>query len=54
MLIIGEKLNSTRKKVKEMIENRDQKAVQDLARKQVEAGAEMLDVNASAAEGNRE
>ena len=44
MLIIGEKLNSARKKVREMIENRDIKSIQDLAKKQVEGGAEMLDV----------
>ncbi len=35
MLIIGEKLNSARKKVREMIENRDVKSIQDLAKKQV-------------------
>jgi len=54
MLIIGEKLNSTRKKVREMIENRDAKSIQDLARKQVEGGADILDVNSSAASGNKE
>jgi cobalamin-dependent methionine synthase I len=54
MLIIGEKLNSARKKVREMIENRDVKAIQDLARNQVEGGAEMLDVNSSAASGDKE
>jgi 5-methyltetrahydrofolate--homocysteine methyltransferase len=52
MLIIGENLNSTRKKVKKIIENRDEKSVQDLARKQVESGAAILDVNSSAASGN--
>ena len=54
MFIIGEKLNSTRKKVREMIENRDAKSIQDLAKKQVEGGAEMLDVNSSAAKGDKE
>ena len=54
MLIIGEKLNSAWKKVREMIENRDVKAIQDLARNQVEGGAEMLDVNSSAASGDKE
>ena len=53
MLVIGEKLNSTRKKVREIIESRDKKSVQDLARKQVEGGAEILDVNSSAASGNK-
>ncbi len=54
MLIIGEKLNSTRKSVKEMIENRDIESVQKLARIQVESGAKMLDINSSAAGGDRE
>lgn len=54
MLMIGEKLNSTRKKVREMIENRDIAMIQDLALKQVQSGAGMLDVNSSAAGGNRE
>ncbi|MDD3656543.1 MAG: methyltetrahydrofolate cobalamin methyltransferase [Atribacterota bacterium] len=52
MLIIGEKLNSTRERVRKMIENRDVKSIQELARKQVEGGANILDVNASAASGN--
>lgn len=54
MIIIGEKLNSARKKVREMIENRDIKSIQDLAKKQVEGGADILDVNSSAASGNKE
>lgn len=53
MFIIGEKLNSTRKKVREMIENRDIALIQDLARKQMESGADMLDVNSSAAGGDK-
>jgi len=54
MLIIGEKLNSARKQVREMIENRDVESIQDLAKKQVEGGAKMLDINSSAASGNKE
>lgn len=54
MLIIGENLNSTRGIVRKMIENRDSKSIQELALRQVEGGASMLDVNASAANGNRE
>lgn len=53
MLIIGEKLNSTRKKVRDMIENRNVKSIQDLAMKQVESGADILDVNSSAASGDK-
>jgi len=53
MFIIGEKLNSTRKKVREMIENKDVKSIHDLATKQVEGGADILDVNSSAASGDK-
>ena len=48
MLIIGEKLNSSIKRVAEAIEARDAATVQDLARRQAEAGADYLDVNAAA------
>jgi 5-methyltetrahydrofolate--homocysteine methyltransferase len=46
MKIIGEKINGTRKQVAEAIAARDVNFVQDLARNQVEAGADWLDVNA--------
>jgi cobalamin-dependent methionine synthase I len=46
MIIIGEKINGTRKKVKEAIANRDKAFIQDLALRQVKAGANYLDVNA--------
>jgi cobalamin-dependent methionine synthase I len=45
MLIIGELINCTRKKVGEAAEKRDQEFFKDLARKQANAGAHMLDVN---------
>lgn len=45
MLIIGEKLNSTRKSVDRAVRDRDRQAIADLAIAQVEAGAGMLDVN---------
>lgn len=45
MLIIGEKLNSTIPKVREAIHKKDKEYIQELARKQVEAGADYLDVN---------
>ncbi|WP_028309061.1 methyltetrahydrofolate cobalamin methyltransferase [Desulfitibacter alkalitolerans] len=48
MIIIGELLNSTRREVKDAIEKRDVEFVKDLAKKQVEAGAHYLDVNAGA------
>jgi 5-methyltetrahydrofolate--homocysteine methyltransferase len=45
MLIIGELINCTRKKVGEAAANRDAEFFKDLARKQAKAGASMLDVN---------
>ncbi|MEW6424157.1 MAG: methyltetrahydrofolate cobalamin methyltransferase [Bacillota bacterium] len=45
MLIIGEKLNSAIPPVREAVRNRDRAFVQDLARRQVEGGASLLDVN---------
>ena len=48
MLIIGELINSTRKAIKKAIEERDAATIKDLALKQVEAGANWLDVNAGA------
>lgn len=54
MLIIGEKLNSTMEKVRKIIEERDVKSIQELALRQVEAGAHLLDVNSSAALGDKE
>jgi cobalamin-dependent methionine synthase I len=46
MRIIGEKINGTRQRVAQAIENRDSAFIRDLAMKQVEAGAAWLDINA--------
>jgi cobalamin-dependent methionine synthase I len=46
MRIIGEKINGTRQRVAQAIEERDPAFIQDLAVKQAEAGAAWLDVNA--------
>jgi len=48
MLIVGEKLNSSIRRVASAIEVRDAATIQDLARRQAEAGAGYLDVNAAA------
>ena len=48
MLIIGELINSTRKQVRTAVEKRDAAFIQGLAQKQVEAGANWIDVNAGA------
>jgi 5-methyltetrahydrofolate--homocysteine methyltransferase len=45
MLIIGELINCTRKKVGEAATRRDEEFFRELARKQVAAGAHVLDVN---------
>ena len=45
MLIIGELINCTRKKVGEAAARRDAEFFGDLARKQANAGAHMLDIN---------
>ena len=41
MLIIGEKINSSRKDIKNMVEGKNKKFIQELAQKQVEGGAQM-------------
>ena len=46
MKIIGEKINGTRKRVAQAIAERDRDYIADLARRQAEAGATWLDVNA--------
>ena len=46
MIIIGEKINSTLKAVRSAMENYEAAAIQDLAKKQYEAGATYIDVNA--------
>jgi 5-methyltetrahydrofolate--homocysteine methyltransferase len=46
MIIIGEKINGTRKKVAEAIRNRDADFIRQLAERQFESGASYLDINA--------
>ncbi|MDA8212901.1 MAG: methyltetrahydrofolate cobalamin methyltransferase [Clostridia bacterium] len=48
MIVIGELINSTRKAIAQAIEQRDEVYLKDLARRQVEAGAHFIDVNAAA------
>ncbi|MCK5205728.1 MAG: methyltetrahydrofolate cobalamin methyltransferase [Desulfobacterales bacterium] len=49
MEIVGEKINTTRKSVRKAVQERDTAFIQDLARKQFEAGATYLDVNSGMA-----
>jgi 5-methyltetrahydrofolate--homocysteine methyltransferase len=46
MIIFGEKINSTLKAIRPAMENRDAAAVIDLAKRQYEAGATYIDLNA--------
>jgi len=46
MIIIGEKINGTRKNVRVAIENRDADFIRDLALRQFECGASHIDINA--------
>lgn len=48
MIVIGELINSTRDIIKEKIEERDAKYIQDIALQQVDAGASYVDVNSGA------
>ena len=45
MIIIGERINTSRKQIAEALEKKDSEFIQKEALKQVEAGAGMLDVN---------
>jgi 5-methyltetrahydrofolate corrinoid/iron sulfur protein methyltransferase len=49
MIIIGEKINGTRKAVAQAIRERDADFIRNLAKSQVEAGSAYLDVNAGTA-----
>ena len=49
MIIVGERLNGQFKDVEEALKTRKKETIHDLARKQVEAGADYLDVNVGTA-----
>ena len=46
MLVVGEKINTSRKDIAEAVENRDVEAILRVARDQAAAGAHYIDVNA--------
>lgn len=52
MIIIGEKINGTLKKTAAAIESRDAEYITNLAIKQVDAGADYIDVNAGTGGGD--
>lgn len=51
MFVIGERINGMFTEVKKAVEGRDKGALQDLARRQLEAGADALDVNVGPTKG---
>ncbi len=46
MLIVGERINATRKRIRRAVEGRDVEFIRQEARKQAEAGADYIDLNA--------
>ncbi|MBC8275698.1 MAG: dihydropteroate synthase [Chloroflexi bacterium] len=46
MIIVGEKINTSRKSIEEAVKNRDASFIIRIAREQAEAGAHYIDVNA--------
>ena len=52
MLLMGESINGTRKQVAEAIQARDADFIKTLAQDQIDAGANVLDVNGGVAGGN--
>jgi cobalamin-dependent methionine synthase I len=54
MIIIGEKINSSRKSIRRAVETRDQDSIAQEAVKQAEAGANYLDVNCGTLDPNEE
>ncbi|MHC4323134.1 MAG: dihydropteroate synthase, partial [Planctomycetota bacterium] len=54
MILIGERINGMFKNVKEAITAKDKKVIQELAKKQTEAGASYLDVNVGTAAADQE
>jgi cobalamin-dependent methionine synthase I len=45
MFIVGELINSSRKTIQSAIQSKDSKLIKDLAKRQIEAGADYIDVN---------
>jgi len=46
MIIVGERINGTSRRIREAVVSRNAELISDLARRQAEAGADYLDVNA--------
>jgi 5-methyltetrahydrofolate--homocysteine methyltransferase len=52
VLIVGERINATRRRIGEALASRDERLIRREARRQVEAGADYVDVNAGRGAGN--
>ena len=52
MFVIGERINGMFVKVKKAIEARDKSAIQKIARRQLDAGADALDINVGPVRGS--
>jgi len=46
VIVVGEQINTSRKSIEQAVSNRDSSFILDIAREQVEAGANYIDVNA--------
>ena len=53
MLIVGEKINATRRQVAELVREHDAAGLVDLARCQEQAGAQYIDVNVGTGSGSQ-
>ncbi|MCX8052568.1 MAG: dihydropteroate synthase [Armatimonadetes bacterium] len=49
MIVIGERINGMFKAVNQAIQDKDKAAIQDLAKRQIDEGADMLDINVGTA-----
>jgi len=54
MILIGEKINATRPSISSMIQNRDERAISELAKQQADAGVSFIDVNVGTGVGSQQ
>ena len=54
MLVVGERINTSRKQIKKAVAERDRAAILAEAQDQVDAGADLIDIHAASSEKDRE
>jgi len=54
MILIGEKINATRPSIRSIIQNRDDGAISELAKRQTDAGISFIDVNVGTGVGSQQ